>query len=487
MKPAIVLVAAAMLAACATRQPPPSPLAFEPYTLKGPQGAEISGEIATLRVPENRANPASRQISLRFVRLPSTSADPGDPVVYLAGGPGGSAVGAGQSARHAFFNRLREVGDVILFEQRGTGLSDTLPSCKAQVFDPKRPLDRDNLVETYRKEFTRCIAFWRDSGADVRGYNTIESAADLEDLRIALDAERLNLVGISYGTHLGMAALKYDVRVDRAVFAGLEGLNQTVKRPAHFDAFLARVAATLAENPDALAAYPDLLATMRRVHARLDREPVPLTVKDGDGQPVEITLGLFPIQMLTAFLYISDPARIARLPDLYARLDRGEFQTDGEMIYRAIGAEFGTMKGMPELMDLSSGISPARLEIVRAEARDAILSDSGNFPMPHAADIAPELTLPDEFRRPLSTSVPTLIIMGTLDGRTPVESQEELLRQFRRAERLTVVNGGHNIFEQSEEVQAEIVRFLKFGSVGASEVRLPPPTFAPAKSSSKQQ
>lgn len=449
---------------------------FEPYTLTGPDGAKAEGQLGTLMVPENRANREARQIPLRFVRLPSTAAKPGFPVVYLAGGPGGSAVGNGKGPRFGFFNKLRAVGDVILLEQRGAGLSNTLPSCASQPFDPARPLDRQNVTDGYRRELVRCIAFWRNSGADVAGYNTIESAADLEDLRRALGAERLNLVGLSYGTHLGMAALKRGLAVERAVFSGLEGLEQTVKLPAHFDAFFARVAEAVRASP-AGAVYPDLVGMMRRVHAKLEREPVTVTVKDRNGQNHQIRFSAFPIQMLVGYGLISDPARQAKLPLFYFALDNGLYQPAGEMIFGAMYSEFNKMSGMPELMDLASGISPARLALVRQQAKSAVLGDAGNFPMPHAYDVAPALSLSEDFRRPLSTTVPTLLIMSTLDGRTPVESQSELLPQFRAATRLTVVNGGHNIFEQSDKVQEEIVRFLQSGAVAVNEVTLPQPTF----------
>ncbi len=441
----------------------------EPYTLTGPGGAQAQGELVTLSVPENRANPNARAIMIKFVRLPATGAKPGFPVVYLAGGPGGSAVGNGQGVRFAFFNRLREVGDVILLEQRGTGLSDALPVCETQPFDPAQPLDRANLAGAYRRELARCIAFWRSKGADVAGYNTLESAADLDEVRRVLGVEKLNVVGLSYGTHLGMAALKRGVPVNRVVLAGLEGLDQTVKMPAYFNAFLARVAATSGDT--------GLLATMRRVHARLDHEPVTLSVNDAAGKPVQVRLGGFAIQLLASFVFISDPERLVRLHDFYAALDAGQFQPAADLMVRAIYPELSHMRGMPQLMDLASGVSRPRMDLVARQAATAILGDAGNFPMPHVYDVAPELVLGDDFRKPLSTDVPTLLVMGTMDGRTPIESQEELLPQFHRATRLTVVNAGHNIFEQSEAAQAEIVRFLQTGTVGTALITLPPPAF----------
>jgi len=465
---ALALTILAAVGANATATP-----VSEPFTLAGPDGSSVAGQLTTLMVPESRARPESRMIPLRYVRLPSITKTPGYPVVYLAGGPGGSAVRNGQGARFGFFNRLREVGEVILLEQRGAGLSNTLPPCDVQLFDSDRPLDRDNFTEAYRHELTRCIAFWRAKGVAVEGYNTLESAADLETLRAALGVTKLNLVGLSYGTHLGMAAMKRGNAIHRAVFAGLEGVDQTVKLPATGDAFFARVAAAVDADPAASAAYPDLVAMMRRVHQRLADQPVPIDVKLNDGSPTRIRLGLFPIQLLTGSLYIPDPTRIGRLPALYAEMDAGNFQPAGETIVRAIQSEFGSMDGMPQLMDLASGVSEKRLRLTQRQARTALLGDSQNFPMPQIRDIDPGLILPDDFRKPFRTAVPTLLIMATMDGRTPIESQEELLPVFRNASRLTVINGGHNIFEQSEEVQRAIVHFLIDGRAETTSITLP--------------
>jgi pimeloyl-ACP methyl ester carboxylesterase len=481
MKGFFPIAIAAMLAGA--RMTPPGaaiaepPLQLEPYVLEGPDGARAEGELGTLLVPENRARADSREIPLRFVRLRSTAGRPGYPVVYLAGGPGGSAVRNGQGVRFAFFNRLRQVGDVILLEQRGAGLSNTLPRCDLPAPDYSRPMDRSWFIASYRSELSRCIAMWRAAGVDVAGYNTAESARDLEDLRRALGAEKLNLVGLSYGTHLGMAALRSGLAVHRAAFAGLEGLDQTVKLPAHFDAFFERVAASARADPQAAAAYPDLVALMRRVHARLEREPAEATVEGADGQPVRLRVGAFGVQLITGYFFSSDPERLRDLPAFYAAMDGGDFSMTAMMLHRAFQSDFGRLDGMPQLMDIASGASPGRLEQVAAQARTAVLGDAGNFPMPHVRDVAPELVLGEDFRRGLATRVPTLLVMATMDGRTPIESQDELLPQFRRATRLTVENGGHNIFEQSEAVQEEIVRFLREGRTATNRVVLPPVRF----------
>jgi pimeloyl-ACP methyl ester carboxylesterase len=58
-------------------------------------------------------------IELAFVRFKSTAKNPGPPIVYLAGGSGGSGIGAARGSRFPLFMALREIADVIAFDQSG--------------------------------------------------------------------------------------------------------------------------------------------------------------------------------------------------------------------------------------------------------------------------------------------------------------------------------------------------------------------------------
>ena len=70
---------------------------------------EIPAEIGSFEVKENRKNKNSRTIKLSFVRFKSTSEKAGSPIVYLAGGPGGSGINAAGGPRHDLFMALREL------------------------------------------------------------------------------------------------------------------------------------------------------------------------------------------------------------------------------------------------------------------------------------------------------------------------------------------------------------------------------------------
>src|SRR5690606_28539839 len=92
-----------------------------------------------------------RRIRLGYVRFPSTAAQPGPPIIYLAGGPGGSGVDAATGPRFPIFMALRAVADVIAFDQRGTGLSAHLPERTAPT-TPLPALTREAMTGWFRDE-----------------------------------------------------------------------------------------------------------------------------------------------------------------------------------------------------------------------------------------------------------------------------------------------------------------------------------------------
>src|ERR671921_342969 len=94
-------------------------LKIKPYTFETTRGEKVPAEFGTLLVPEKRGNPDSNLIELAFVRFKSTAKNPGAPIVYLAGGPGGSGIGTAKGSRFPLFMAMREIGDVIAFDQRG--------------------------------------------------------------------------------------------------------------------------------------------------------------------------------------------------------------------------------------------------------------------------------------------------------------------------------------------------------------------------------
>ena len=470
--PALALPALAFAQASAPQAAPTSPPQPGPFRFKGWQGQETDAERDFFEVPEDRRDPKSRKIRLSYVRFASTAAKPGPPIVYLAGGPGGTATRALAGPRFPIMMALREVADVIAFDQRGTGLSNAIP--ERPWTRPPPVFTEAGLTSHFRAEFQRAWIDWTKAGVAMTGYNTEQNADDIDDLRRHLGAERVDLWGISYGTHLALSMLKrHGDRVNRVALASLEGQDQTVKRPTAIDDLLRQVDGLLAADPVARAAVPDLPALMRRVHARLEARPT-LTKVTLKGAPGEIRMGGFGVQMIAGGL-IANPNTLSMLPALYLGLDAG--RTDMLAPFLGDVADLLSVTGMPEATDLASGISPARLALIQREAKTAVLGDSLNFPVPQLLGAVPGIDLGEGFRAPLRIDHPALLVAGTLDGRTPMPEQDEVAAQFRRKSRVIVENAGHNVFEAHSDVQALLVRFFRGEAVADTRLSLPPPKF----------
>lgn len=198
-------------------------LVFAPHEFVSDRGDTVPAELAYLRVPENRQAPNTRTIELAVLRFRCISAPPGDPIVYLAGGPGGSAIRIARGVRFDAFMALRAAGDVIALDQRGAGMSRPSLECPQTVQHPLgEPLTYDTEARRFRAAATACADYWRSQGVDFAGYNTEKSADDLEALRQAIGTQHLVLWGVSYGSHLGLATLRrYPQLASRAIFAGV--------------------------------------------------------------------------------------------------------------------------------------------------------------------------------------------------------------------------------------------------------------------------
>jgi pimeloyl-ACP methyl ester carboxylesterase len=243
----VVLVTLSCAELLAQNTPAPRKLGelwFEPFKFNI-QGTSYDGELGRLVVKENRAKQDSKTVELAFVRLKSTAAKPRYPVIYLDGGPGSSAIGLAQVPDYMrAFQKLREVGDVILLDQRGIGRSR--PNLTRLTPEPL-PTDifagREKAQAEFTKRFKEAAEYFRSQGVDLSAYNTRESAHDVDDIRKALGVEKVNLVGYSYGTHLGLACIRYHgENLNRVVLIGTEGPDHTDKLPSTSDNAVRRLA-----------------------------------------------------------------------------------------------------------------------------------------------------------------------------------------------------------------------------------------------------
>lgn len=452
----------------------------ETRTLDARDGTRIEVEYGTVDVPEVRGDPGSATLSLAWLRVRSRLDAPGAPVFVLAGGPGASSLemveGHLRNGGTWYVDMLG--GDVIAIDQRGVGRSrPSLESATPLGFPLEEPGEREAMLARMRAVFRAEAQAFAKRGVDLRGYTTVESADDVDAVRRALGYEKIALWGASYASHLALATLRrHGDHVARAVLIAPEGPDHTLKLPSSAQSALERLAEMVAEDPEAAADVPDLLGALESVLARLGEQPVVVEV---DGTRVGVSA--FDVQRIVADELGTLRGHAERLPALVAAMERGVFEDAARTL--AEERRTGTVgSAMFWVMDSASGASAERARHVAEEARECLLGDAMNFPFPGVAEAWGAPDLGADFRAPVRSEVPVLLIVGDFDYRTPVANAEELARHLPKAHVIVVENAGHGDLNWLQpELRDAWHAFLSGREVAVERVRAPGPRFGGAR------
>lgn len=87
---------------------------------KTEEDVTLQGSTGYLVVPENRQDPNSRSIRVKYVHLKSIATEPLAPVVYLEGGGGACTWQAESPFDLTFWLEILEVSDLIFIDRRGS-------------------------------------------------------------------------------------------------------------------------------------------------------------------------------------------------------------------------------------------------------------------------------------------------------------------------------------------------------------------------------
>jgi pimeloyl-ACP methyl ester carboxylesterase len=249
--------------------------------------SEPEWECGYLIVPENRSNPQSRTIKVAFSLLKATGVNPqSDPVVYLAGGPGASAIDSGWAdwGNSPLGNR-----DLILVDPRGVGYSQPEMECPGETTPDLSKQDRIPSAEetmALRLQWAQsCRDLLISQGFDLTAYNSLANAKDLDDLRQALGYPVWNLYGISYGTRIALVTMReFPDGIRSAILdsvlppqADRIGGDLTTTTGS-----LSAMFSTCKADPACNGEYPDLETEFYEAIRKLDQDPIKITVPDGD-------------------------------------------------------------------------------------------------------------------------------------------------------------------------------------------------------------
>lgn len=449
-------------------------LTLEPHLFETNTGEQIECELGRLTVEESRGLTESRLIDLVFVRLKAKTDKPVSPVVFLAGGPGDSGIFWAKYPQFLkAFQRIQQVADVILLDQRGCGKSEP---CLGLPFPSEFPVDtlatRENMLKVLKAQGEQAITRFKEKGVDTQAYNPEDSSDDLATLRDSLGVKKISLIGYSYGSHLALTSIRrHGCILDKVVLCGFEGPDDTLKMPSNVQKQLEKLARLWTKQ----GGQGDLMETMKKVHEKLDKEPVEVEVKLPKSEDkVSILVGKFALQAI-ASTWMGVSNRFHSLPKLYFGLLSGKTEELASAVEKYLSG--WTRSAVFYLTDGASLATSERLTKIKLEAPGCLLSDAVNFPFPeiNAAYLPKDVGI--EFRARVSSDIPVLSITGTLDGNTPTEQALAQLTGFSNQRHHLIENSAHNDMLLPSVVHEAIVEFLTTGDTKKLKSDLPEPKF----------
>jgi pimeloyl-ACP methyl ester carboxylesterase len=450
---------------------------------------------ATLNVPLSRSGAIAGTVALSVERLDSSPTRPvpsRTAVVGLAGGPGQAAnpLAAAMAGEMAPALNAR---DLFVFDQRGTGTSGPL-ACSA--------LEGSEVFGAIGQAFERCAL---QIGPARGSYTTLESVADIETLRKAMGYEKLVLYGTSYGTKVALEyAERYPQNVEALVLDSVVPTERddpftlvTFKamRPVFEELCSQNACAGITSNP---------LGDIARLVAKMQKHALSGSVYDGSGHSHRATMSSVALLNLIGAGDLN-PALRALLPASVQSALRG----DPAPLLRLNLLSEGLIPNLPGVPLASSG-----------GVEEALFADTTceeePFPWQRSASASTRLTealgalraLPASDFYPFSASidwadsvvpgcaqwpnvapappaivalpdVPTLILSGAQDLRTPTSGAEAVAARIPGSQLVVVPYTGHSVLgtEFSGCAQSAVKAF--FSGAAVQQCAAAPNPFTP--------
>lgn len=424
---------AAGLTACADLAPETgSTGVIVPMPIGTADGSHVAAEFGRITVPENRKASGGREIAVGFIRIPSTNPEPAEPVFVLPGGPGLSVYYMVDPTLLPLMQALASVGDVVIVGQRGNFGSSPHLRCGGSRAG-------DDALAPLAGNARQCRDVWTAAGIDLDGYNVVEAAADVEDLRAFLGYDRITLSGVSFGSHWALVTMReYPDSIARAFLGGVEGLDHSYDMPSDVLAAVRRIAG-YAERDKRLAPHvPEtgLIGALEQAVERLEREPARWYDSELD-EEVEITADDV---RAVARRDLSDRGGVVALPAKILRIHEGDLAPAAAERRRT--RQWPVAPAFTYTIDCASGLSEERARAIAEDPAAGIIGRVNYFyerdcPIWDVADLG------SAFRAPYASDIPVLIVQGDWDTATPIENLGEVTPMFSNATVVTATRGTH--------------------------------------------
>ena len=423
--------------------------------------SEVTGDISrgSFKVFENREAGEGRMIELKVVILHARDENPRpDPIFYFAGGPG---QGVADLYRGFVRADYREKRDIVLINQRGTGGDNHVQVEVGSDDNLQSYMDTIFQVEVYREALAEL-----KENFDLSLYSTSTAMDDINEARIALGYDQINIMGGSYGTRACLVYMRRHPETVRT--AVLNGVAPIAFHNPLYHAYGAQRALDLvlqecAENPDCNLAFPKVKEEFRIVLDRLKQAPAEAAVihpVTNEKVSVKVSWQAFA-ETLRMMMYSVGGSR--SVPLFIHKAYEGDFSPLAAQALTRNRALIKTLAmGMLLCVTCSEDIPYIDPEEIATEIGDSFFGDFRVRNQMAICEFWPKSKLPKNYGENVSVSVPTLLLSGTIDAVTPPRWGEEAASHLPNSLHV-VAPGAHGV--GGDCIQSIIDTFMNTGSV----------------------
>lgn len=397
-------------------------------------------ECGILVVDETQGVNNGRHVSIPLAVVRAVNpAKNSRPVIFLHGGPGGSALTRlPQMLRGPIGTELiAQDQDWIFFDQRGGKLTSPVLACGDVRMDDSGPQSEDAALA-----LRACGQRFSASGVDLSSFNSVQVVNDIQAIRKVLGIDEYDLFGVSYGTRIAFSVMTHKPNGLRA--AVLDSVwspesKWTEGVPQMISSAVKTVLSRCAEDVDCHKAFPE-------VSQQLDD----LAAKLLDGPQHSVDGATYTASDVGAFLmdaiYDSEGARA--LPKNIAAFSHGDYSAIAELFSGSNSraqAQHLTFVCKDEILferreNVARGTENDRVAQLAVPALERYFDVCSAFPVGS----------PDPLEsKPVQSTVPTLFLSAEIDPGTPPEIAEAASKRFKNGSFVMIPNTTHGVYRNS--------------------------------------
>jgi len=417
-------------------------------------------------------------------RRPSTLSS-SEPLLYLTGGPG-VATGLDQEGIENWWQWLENNPwsvELVLFDQRGTGLSQPqldCPEIRSMITQTLgQPLSGNSQLVLWQRATKNCYQRLQAQGIELSHYTSTRSSHDVGELMAAIGGFNWNLYGVSYGTRLALTVEReYPERIRSVILDSVypPEVNELLEFPFVYDNALNILFKSCQADTHCHQRFPQLEANFFKLLKKLQKNPITLLLSQhllGDSniatmattssvnQRVVVNSERF-MEILFDAMYSWDV--VETLPATIEATLRGEYES-----LRSLVQDY--VEGLlSESLSYAVYLSVECHDRTPHTSREEFLAKVAQYPRVRKFvakqwdyDLCQIWKVGDAgeaFRQPVNSKVPTLFLGGEYDPVTPPNWASQAVNHFQRGYLVVLPGSGHGVVDSDYCASKVVGEFL---------------------------